>query len=138
VEKWSNKDGHTSVAQTPNDKPEKYSKVYKRHRVSHSKAPQLEPVAEEPQGLGVKDMPITTDIQNQSKTHKQLEAEGKLKSKIVCNNQVLEEAQQLWDLGTHMGLEVDKCHSDFIQSFADMEARDRNEAMELGERKIHR
>jgi len=34
-----------------------------------------------------------------------------------------------------MGLEVDKCHSDFIQSFADMEARDKNEAMELGERK---
>ena len=69
---------------------------------------------------------------------KKLEAEKRLKSKIVCNNQLLEEAQQLWDLGTTIGLEADTCHSDFIQSFVDMEARDRNEAMELGERKTHR
>ncbi|XP_028236880.1 uncharacterized protein LOC114416214 [Glycine soja] len=32
-------------------------------------------------------MATTTDIQNQSQSHKQLEAEGRLKSKIVCNNQ---------------------------------------------------
>ena len=83
-------------------------------------------------------MATTTDIQNQSQSHKQLEAEGRLKSKIVCNNQLLEEAQQLWDLGTSIGLEADTCHLCFIQSFADMEARDRNEAMELGERKTHR
>jgi len=96
-------------------------------------------VVEEPHMLeGDKDMATTTDIQNQSQSHKQLEAEGRLKSKIVCNNQLLEEAQQLWDLGTSIGLEADTCHSDFIQSFADMEARDRNEAMELGERKTHR
>ena len=56
----SNKDGYTYVAQSPNEKPEKYSKVYRRQRVSHYKAPQLEPVAEETQGLeGVKDMAIT-------------------------------------------------------------------------------
>ena len=135
----SNKDGYTYVAQSPNEKPEKYSKVYRRQRVSHYKAHQLEPVAEETQGLErVKNMAITPVIQNQSKTHNQLEAKGKLKSKIVCNNHLLEEAKQLWELGTHMGLEVDKGHSDFIQSFADMEARDRNEAMELGERKTHR
>ena len=67
-----------------------------------------------------------------------MEAEWRLKSKIVCNNQLLEEAQQLWDLGTTIGLEADTCHLCFIQSFADMEARDRNEAMELGERKTHR
>ena len=67
-----------------------------------------------------------------------LEAEGRLKSKIICNNQLLEEAQQLWDLGTTIGLEAYTCHLCFIQSFADIEARDRNEAMELGERKTHR
>ena len=131
----SNNDSHTFVAQTPNHKPEKYSKVYRRHRVSQPKTSQLKPVAEEPQVLeGITDTPISTDIQNQEL----LETEGKLKSIIVCNNQLLEEAHHLWELGTHMGMEVDKCHSDFIQTFADMEVRDRNEASELGERKTHR
>ena len=51
-------------------------------------------MVEEPHGLeGDKDMVTTTDIQNQSQSHKQLEEEGRLKSKIVCNNQVLEEAR---------------------------------------------
>ena len=59
-------------------------------------------MAEEPHVLeGDKDMATTTDIQNQSQSHKQLEAKGRLKSKIVCNNQLLEEAQQLWDFGNN-------------------------------------
>ena len=50
-------------------------------------------MVEEPHVLkGDKDMATTTDIQNQSQSHKQLEAEGRLKSKIFCNNQVLEDA----------------------------------------------
>ena len=72
--------------------------------------------------------------QNQSN----FEAERRLKSKIECNIEVLEEAQQLWNLGKSIGMEADTDHFDFIQNYANMESRDRKEAMELGSRKAHR
>ena len=59
--------------------------------------------------------------QNQSN----FEAERRLKSKIECNIEVLEEAQQLWNLGKSIGMEADTDHFDFIQNYANMESRDR-------------
>ena len=102
----SNKDGHSPVAHSFKEISDMYSKVYVRQKHAKSKAP-----ISRARGRG-------------------------LKSTIECNTTMLEEAQQQWNLGKVLGLEADTDQSDYIHSFANMEFRDRKEAMELGNRKI--
>jgi len=61
-----------------------------------------------------------------------------LKKAEVCNTTVLDEVQQQWNLGKALGLKVDTDQSIYIQNFANMEVRDKEEAMELGNRKTCR
>ena len=79
---------------------------------------------------------VTNEIQDKSPNQRHFEVERGLKRTIECNSNVLEEAQQQWNLGKVLGLEADIDQSDYIHNFANMESRDRKEAMELGNRKI--
>lgn len=116
-----------------------YSKVYVRQRHAQYKAPSLETVEEETQ-LVKEDNEVDAIEENQviSPKQRQFDVERRLKSIIACNTNVLEEAQQQWNFGKVIGLEADIVQSDYIHNFANMESRDRKEAMELGNRKIHR
>ncbi|KAL5137836.1 putative ribonuclease H protein [Glycine soja] len=75
--------------------------------------------------------PASNNTKDKAQNQSNFEAERRLKSKIECNIEVLEEAQQLWNLGKSIGMEADTDHFDFIQNYANMESRDRKEAMEL-------
>ena len=133
----SNKDGHSPTAHSFKEISDMYSKVYVRQKHAKSKAPSLEPVEEEAQII--KDdngMDVMHEIQDKSPNQRHFDLERGLKSTIECNTTMLEEAQQQWNLGKVLGLEADTDQSDYIHSFANMEFRDRKEAMELGNRKI--
>ena len=134
-----NKEELFPVAQSSKETPDKYSKVYVRQRHPQYKARPLQPVEDQSQ-LQEGDNVMAAIIDNWDKAQNQshFEAERRLKSKIECNTEVLEEAQQLWNLGKSIGMEAVTDHSDFIQNYANMESRDRKEAMELGNRKAHR
>lgn len=135
----SNKDGYPPVAHLSKEATDMYSKVYVRQRHAQYKAPSLETVEEETQ-LVKEDNEVDAIEENQviSPKQRQFDVERRLKSIIACNTNVLEEAQQQWNFGKVIGLEADIVQSDYIHNFANMESRDRKEAMELGNRKIHR
>ena len=103
------------------------------------KPPSLEPVEEEAQIIKYDNgVDVMHEIQDKSPNQRHFDLERGLKSTIECNTTMLEEAQQQWNLGKVLGLEADTDQSDYIHSFANMEFRDRKEAMELGNRKICR
>lgn len=83
------------------------------------------------------DLAATIDKCDKAQNQSHLEAERRLKSKIICNTEVMEEAHQLQNLGKRIGMEAETEHSDCIQHYANMESRDKKEAMELGNRKAH-
>ena len=132
----SKKDGPLPIVHIPKVKSDMHPKVYVRQKFSKAKAHILEPVEEEPQIIkgdnGVETMSITQDKgPQQSKT----DPGRGIKSKIQCNSDVLDEAHQQWNLGTILGLEAATDQSIHIQNFANMEVRDREEAMKMGNRK---
>ena len=127
-----------SVAQHPKETPDKYSKVYVRQRHPLNKPCNMQSV-EKKIHLQEEDDDMQAITDKRDKTHNpsHFEADSRLKSQIICSKEVMEEAHQLWDVGKSIGMEAETEHSDFIQHYANMESRDRKEAMELGNRKAH-
>lgn len=82
-------------------------------------------------------MPASQDKSSQQCKSESDSGRG-LKSTIECNTTVMEEAQQQWNLGKALGLEGATDQSIHIQNFANMEIRDREEALQLGNKKINR
>ena len=118
---------------------DKYSKVYIRQKHPLFKARPLQIEENHPQlQEGDNDSAAQPVNQDKAKNQSNVEAERRLKRKIECSIEVLEEAQHLWDIGESIGMEAATDNSDFIQSYATMECRDRKEAMELGNRKSFR
>ena len=83
------------------------------------------------------DMQANTDKSDKTHIPSHFEADNRLKNQIICSKEVMEEAHKLWEVGKSIGMEAETNHSDFIQQYANMESRDRKEAMELGNRKAH-
>jgi len=137
----SNKAGLLPIAHTFKTNSEMHSKVYVRQKHTKAKAQALEPVEEEPQllksDIDVEIMPASQDKSSQQCKSESDSGRG-LKSTIECNTTVMEEAQQQWNLGKALGLEGATDQSIHIQNFANMEIRDREEALQLGNKKINR
>lgn len=84
------------------------------------------------------DQQHVSEFQDRGPKHRVSEAYDELKSIEESNSQVMEEAKQQWHLAKIIGIQADIEQDEGIHSFANMESRDRKEAMELGNRNIHR
>ncbi|KAG5029015.1 hypothetical protein JHK87_012529 [Glycine soja] len=95
--KGCNKEELFPVAQSSKETPDKYSKVYVRQRHLQYKARLLQPVEDQSQlQEGDNDMAAMIDNRDKAQNQGHFGAERRLKkSKIECNTEVLEEAQQL-------------------------------------------
>ena len=134
-----NKNIYPSTAHSSKGSPDMFSKVYVRQRYALPKALPLEPVAEEPNLLKENnDLHDINEFQDKGPNHRVLEAHKEIKSLEESNSQVMEEAKQQWHLANIIGIQADIEQAEGIQSLANMESRDRKEAMELRNKNIHR
>lgn len=135
----SYKGGLLPIAHISKTKSELHPKVYVRQKYTKAKAQALEHVEEEPL-LSKSDNAVEIRPASQDKNLQQCKNDSGrgLKSIIECNTAVMEEAQQQWNIGKALGLEGAIDQSIHIQNFANMEIRDREEALQLGNKYINR
>lgn len=135
-----NKNNYPIKAQSSKGSPDMFSKVYVRQRNALSKAAPLEPVAEEPNLLKEgTDQQHLSGLNDSGPKHNVSEECQLLINTEESNSQVIEEAKQQWCLAKILGVQAaDTEQENGIHSFANMESRDRKEAMELGNRNILR
>lgn len=124
------------ATQTLKENPEKFSKVYSRQKNSsqfRARTPHIEaqyPPLPHCSPTSADQNDIQLKAQNQTFAN----SGGRLKSIIQCSDEMMLEAQHLWNLGKDLDMEIDLDTLNFLHSYASMECRDREEVKELGNR----